>query len=929
MLIQTLPSSGTSVAASPVIAGGNATLFFKASLTTADQPPVITEGPTNQVVSAGGTALFTVTATGLDLSYQWLLNGTNIPEATAPTLTIGNVQSNNAGLYTVIVSNVICWDSASAGLGLTWSNNYGGSFDASPAISPDGKTIFIANTSGQFFALDTAAGGVNWSNTLPYDGGTESITSSAVVSSDGSAVYVGSEGGYLNAFNTATGSNFWSTYIGGNIASSPALSRDNSTLYVGNYSSSGSNGLYAVNAATGQIQWCFAPDNGLDTEGGVDSSPAVAQDCSIVFVTQTGDMYRLNSDGSLRWFFPMQTGAWPDSSPAIGADGSIYAGSAGGGSSTYFYGLNSGGVLKWLVDSGDGSPFQSSPAIGADGIVYAASGDGTIWAITNSNGGIKWQLAVTNVYGGSVSFVSSPAIAADNTLYIGTENSSVNGIYAISNGAVQSFWPTANWGSVESSPAIDPIDGSIVVADTAGYVYKLPGSQTSDPNAAWPMFRQNARHAGSVPNPVCSGGGAPVAFPGNPYLFLDPSSEGQSQFSFNVSGTPGIGWVVFASSDLVNWSYAGGLALDDLGQATFYDNNIAGVTNRFYEIESSSGCSQVIGFINMNMPPGTNLIANPLCQIGDQQWPENTASGLQGAFNHDSFDSLPGLSEIINCEGVVDMYMGTGFGWQPTGDNTLIPGQSEFFVNPTDSPITIPFAGLVAAGVVTNVIPPGTNFVSSGIPAAGLLRTELDFKPNDGDQVWLCNGNVYSESTYTGNGNWSSGEPQLAIGQGFILVTKYTNYWAQSLSACQPSFFAVTANPLWTPTGRWVTTNAMVIFNATVTWTGYDGGDWYGPGGEPDQSGDPWLATAVDDSLIAFVGPNPYECNGTNVWGTTFFPQYSSSNGYYPVGAAGVFTNVHGAGYLWFGINDDAGPQKQTNDNLGVLYGNLIITNVP
>jgi len=661
--IQTLTVSGTSVAASPVSAGGNATLFFKASLTTADQPPVITEGPTNQVVSAGGTAVFTVTATGLDLSYQWQLNGTNIPEATAATLTIGNVQSNNAGLYTVIVSNVICWDSASAGLGLTWTNYYGGIFDASPAISPDGRTIFIANTSWQFFALDAASGGINWSATLPNDGGTADITSSAVVSSDGSTVYVGSEGGYLNAFNTATGSNLWSTNLSGKIASSPALSQDNSTLYVANYNSL-YNGLYAINAATGAIQWYFAPDDPDEGVSGVDSSPAVAQDCSIVFLTRNGDLYCLNPDGSLRWFFPLPAGSSPDGSPAIGKDGSIYVGSSSDAGDAYVYGLNSGGGLKWLVASSNGYPFQSSPAIGADGVVYAASTGGNIWAITN--GGVEWQMSVTNAEGNPVTFESSPAIAANNVLYIGAVDyaNTTNGLFAITNGAVQSFWLAQ--GGVASSPAIDPIDGSVVVADQSGYVYKLPGSQNADPNAAWPMFHQNARRAGSVPNPACSGGGVPVAFPSNPSLNLVNDS-----FTFYISGTPGSSWAVSASSDLTNWSVIGEVSLDPyIGYTYFTDSTFYGATSRFYKMQCASGCSRIIGFMNMSIPPGTNLIANPLYQINDQQPSQNTASGLLAFLQNTSnnYPVLPDQTEIQEWNGAgfdIDTFYENENGWSP------------------------------------------------------------------------------------------------------------------------------------------------------------------------------------------------------------------------------------------------------------------------
>ena len=71
-------------------------------------PPVITIQPTNQTVAVGQTATFGVTASGTPpLSYQWMFNTTNIAGATNNTFTLTNVQFNQAGNYTVLVSNLI------------------------------------------------------------------------------------------------------------------------------------------------------------------------------------------------------------------------------------------------------------------------------------------------------------------------------------------------------------------------------------------------------------------------------------------------------------------------------------------------------------------------------------------------------------------------------------------------------------------------------------------------------------------------------------------------------------------------------------------------------------------------------------------------------------------------------------------------------
>ncbi len=75
-------------------------------------PPNITVQPEGQTGAPGGTATFSVTATGTaPLSYQWRKDGSDLTDnarisgATTATLNISNLQASDAGLYTVEVSN--------------------------------------------------------------------------------------------------------------------------------------------------------------------------------------------------------------------------------------------------------------------------------------------------------------------------------------------------------------------------------------------------------------------------------------------------------------------------------------------------------------------------------------------------------------------------------------------------------------------------------------------------------------------------------------------------------------------------------------------------------------------------------------------------------------------------------------------------------
>jgi hypothetical protein len=147
-------------AASNLVAGAyNATVWFTNLNDNVAQsrqfnlsvisPPVITAQPTNQSVLQGGTAIFTVTATGgLPLSYQWRDNGTNLTDggnisgSTTTNLFIGNVSSNNVGTYTVTVTNIA---------GAVISSNALLTIVSSPPviiIQPTNETVIVGGTAG-------------------------------------------------------------------------------------------------------------------------------------------------------------------------------------------------------------------------------------------------------------------------------------------------------------------------------------------------------------------------------------------------------------------------------------------------------------------------------------------------------------------------------------------------------------------------------------------------------------------------------------------------------------------------------------------------------------------------------------------------------------------------------------------------------------
>ena len=82
------------------------TLALGTTISPAQTPPVIVGQPLNQLVISGSNAVFSVAATGDNPGYQWYFNNTNaIVGAMSPTLILTNVQTTQAGNYSVSVSN--------------------------------------------------------------------------------------------------------------------------------------------------------------------------------------------------------------------------------------------------------------------------------------------------------------------------------------------------------------------------------------------------------------------------------------------------------------------------------------------------------------------------------------------------------------------------------------------------------------------------------------------------------------------------------------------------------------------------------------------------------------------------------------------------------------------------------------------------------
>jgi outer membrane protein assembly factor BamB len=208
------------------------------------------------------------------------------------------------------------------------------------------------------------------------------------------------------------------------------------------------------------IWWAFP------TGGPIVSSPAIADDGSVLVGSQDDTLYAVGPDGTLRWSYA--TGDIIFSSPAVARDGTIYIGS----DDDHLYALSAGeGKPRWILQLGacpqrvgigpeaSRCDVDAGPTIGPDGVVY--TGGDAIEAI-NPNGSLRWRFP-TN---GHVS--SAPAVLQDGTVVAGCQD---DVLYAIApNG--QKRWDFRAGADIEPAPAVGD-DGTIYVGSDDHKLYAL------------------------------------------------------------------------------------------------------------------------------------------------------------------------------------------------------------------------------------------------------------------------------------------------------------------------------------------------------------------------------------------------------------------------------------------------------------------------
>lgn len=127
-----------------------------------DGQPLVSTALINRSVLVGGKVYFRVTAVGAwPLNYQWRFNGTDLVDATNQLLTILNAQPQQAGAYSVVVSNA-SGTASSPAVFLTVLPNESIILSQSFSVKSGQTHFFATGTAGFKWSVQASSNLVDW-----------------------------------------------------------------------------------------------------------------------------------------------------------------------------------------------------------------------------------------------------------------------------------------------------------------------------------------------------------------------------------------------------------------------------------------------------------------------------------------------------------------------------------------------------------------------------------------------------------------------------------------------------------------------------------------------------------------------------------------------------------------------------------------------
>ena len=177
--------------------------------------------------------------------------------------------------------------------------------------------------------------------------------------------------------------------------------------------------------------------------------------------------------------------------------------------------------------------------------------------------------------------------------------------------------------------------------------------------------------------------------------------------------------------------------------------------------------SNVVGYVNVDITAGWNLIANPL---------DSGNNVLSNVIPDAPYNTS--VYKMVNGEYKITIFDEDEEAWYPE-DFTLNPGEG-VFINAPEA-FTITFVGEVKAGFHSVPLPAGWSIVSSPTPVAGDLNeigltSAVDFN----DAVYQFTPNGYNISIYDEDEeDWYGAVENIAVGEAFFVKKANASVWTR------------------------------------------------------------------------------------------------------------------------------------------------------
>lgn len=198
----------------------------------------------------------------------------------------------------------------------------------------------------------------------------------------------------------------------------------------------------------------------------------------------------------------------------------------------------------------------------------------------------------------------------------------------------------------------------------------------------------------------------------------------------------------------------------------------------------------VVGYYQLTLTNGYQLVANQLDLDGTGT--NNTLQTVLGT------NGLPNLTRVYAFDPASGTYATATFlsasaswsGGTAAVNAALSLGRGVFVQIPAAaSPVTVTVVGQVPQGTLNTPVPNNNTYaiVSSQVPQAGLVQTELGYAPANLDRVYRYNSaaqNYGAASTYlSGSGTWSGGgQPNVTVGESFWLQGHAGSLWTRNFT---------------------------------------------------------------------------------------------------------------------------------------------------